>query len=89
MRVFNIGLGKSYSVREVCDAVAQVTGRRIPLRISARREGDPPVLCASPHRIMRELDWRPQQSSLHEILESAWNWKRKQFEAVTALSASR
>jgi UDP-glucose 4-epimerase len=89
MRAYNIGLGKSYSVREVCDSVARVTGRPIPLRISARREGDPAVLCASPKRIMSELGWKPEHSSLHEILESAWNWKRKQFGAMTALSASR
>ena len=44
MRAYNIGLGKSYSVREVCNAAAEVTGRAIPLRVSARREGDPAVL---------------------------------------------
>src|SRR5215831_1256374 len=71
MRAFNIGLGTSYSVREVCKAAAEVTGRTIPLCISARREGDPAVLCASPKRIMQELDWKPEHSSLRGIIESA------------------
>jgi UDP-glucose 4-epimerase len=88
MRAYNIGLGRSYSVREVCNVVAEVTGREIPLRVSARREGDPAVLCASPKRIMRELGWNPDHSSLQEIIESAWQWKRKQLRLAIAVSAN-
>jgi UDP-glucose 4-epimerase len=87
MRAYNIGLGRSYSVREVCKAAVQVTGRAIPLRVSARREGDPAVLCASPKRIIRELGWNPEHSSLREIIESAWQWKRKQLSLVMAVSS--
>jgi UDP-glucose 4-epimerase len=86
MRAYNIGVGTSYSVREVCKAAVEVAGRPIPLRVSARREGDPAVLCASPRRIMQELGWRPEHSSLHEIIESAWRWKRGQL--VTSMAAS-
>jgi UDP-glucose 4-epimerase len=88
MRAYNIGLGKSYSVREVCNAASDVTGRTIPVRISARREGDPAVLCASPQRIMRELGWKPEHSSLHEIIESAWQWKQKQMSLRLATSSN-
>jgi UDP-glucose 4-epimerase len=89
MRAYNIGLGKSYSVREVCDAAAEVTGRNIPLRVSARREGDPAMLCASPKRIMHELGWNPQHSSVREIIESAWQWKRKQLSVVMSVSGAK
>jgi UDP-glucose 4-epimerase len=88
MRAYNIGLGRSYSVREVCSAASEVTGRTIPVRISARREGDPAVLCASPQRIMRELGWSPEHSSLHEIIESAWQWKQKQMSMRLVASSS-
>jgi UDP-glucose 4-epimerase len=83
MRAYNIGLGKSYSVREVCNATAEVTGHTIPLRVSGRREGDPAVLSASPKRIMNDLGWNPQHSSLQEIIESAWQWKRKQLSVMS------
>jgi UDP-glucose 4-epimerase len=89
MRAYNIGLGKSYSVREVCNAAAEVTGRAIPLRVSARREGDPAVLCASPKRIMHELAWNPKHSSLQEIIESAWQWKRKQPGLLMSVTGAR
>ena len=93
MRTYNIGTGVSYSVRELCVAAQEATGRKIPFRIAARREGDPPELCASPRRIMEELGWKPEHSSLREILESAWslkqkNWKQKQLKHAGA-AASR
>lgn len=89
MRAYNIGLGKSYSVREVCQAASEVTGRAIPLRVSARREGDPAVLCASPRRIMHDLGWNPEHSSLEEIIESAWRWKRKQPTLLMSVSGAK
>jgi UDP-glucose 4-epimerase len=88
MRAYNIGLGQSYSVRQLCEAVAEVTGRSIPVRVSARRAGDPPVLCASPRRIQQELHWKPEHSSLREILNSAWQWKQKQL-GVCATASPR
>jgi UDP-glucose 4-epimerase len=66
-----------------------VTGRVIPLRVSARREGDPAILCASPKRIMHELGWSPEHSSLQEIIKSAWQWKRKQLSVVMSVSGAR
>ncbi len=75
MRSYNIGLGQSYSVRQVCKAVEKAVGRELPIRVEKRRPGDPAVLCASPARIMRELGWKPKHSSLEEIISSAWQWK--------------
>ncbi len=86
MRAFNIGLGESYSVRQICATAEQVTGQSIPVRIGARRAGDPPVLCANPRRIMQELGWKPQHSSLKEIIGSAWRWKQKQLSLRAAAS---
>lgn len=76
MRAYNIGLGESYSVQAVCRAVEKMVGHAVPTRIENRRPGDPAVLCASPARIMREMGWKPQHSSLEEIISSAWKWKR-------------
>lgn len=78
MRAFNIGLGTNYSVRQICQEAERVTGRSISVRIGPRRAGDPPVLCASPRRLMQELNWKPAHSSLQEIIGSAWQWKTNQ-----------
>ena len=76
MNVFNIGTGESHSVREMVRVVEAVTGKRVPVAVADRRPGDPATLCASPARIMGELEWKPRHSDLTNIIESAWSFHR-------------
>jgi UDP-glucose 4-epimerase len=89
MRSYNIGLGESYSVRQIVEAARTITGKTIRVRTGERRPGDPPVLCARPDRILTELGWRPQHSSLEEIIGSAWCWKAKQLSLSPSASGKR
>jgi UDP-glucose 4-epimerase len=74
-RAYNLGCGgRGYSVREVIAAASHVTGRRIPMRVAARRPGDPATLVAGSERIQRELGWRPRHQQLESIVASAWSW---------------
>jgi len=74
---FNVGTGTGYSVFEVIRAVEQVTGRKVPFRIGARREGDPASLVAASGKLQNELGWRPRSSGLLEIVEDAWRFAEK------------
>ncbi|MBO0911120.1 MAG: UDP-glucose 4-epimerase GalE [Acidobacteria bacterium] len=74
---YNIGTGKSHSVREVVASVERVTGKSVEVRLRGRRAGDPAVLCASPAKLERELAWQPRASELDSIVQSAWEWKLK------------
>jgi UDP-glucose 4-epimerase len=77
MRAYNIGCGRGYSVREVVRMAEEVTGTKISVRIASRRAGDPAVLCASPAKLMGELDWKPVHSDLREIINTAWHWYQR------------
>ena len=46
-RVYNLGNGTGFSVRQVIDVCAEVTGTEIGVDVTARRPGDPAVLVAS------------------------------------------
>lgn len=72
--VYNLGYGSGYSVAEVVEMARQVTGKWISTEAAPRRVGDPPVLIASPDKIMRDLGWNPRHSELDRIIESAWRW---------------
>ncbi len=76
-RAYNLGSGRGASVREVVETCRRVTGRAIPVRIAPARPGDPPLLVADESLARRELDWSPQNSSLEEIVASAWHWHRE------------
>ena len=75
--VFNLGIGRGYSVREVVEICRRVTGREIPVREAPRRPGDPAVLVADPSKAMRELGWRPRFTELAPIVGTAWAWLQK------------
>src|SRR5207249_4371824 len=85
--VYNIGTGHSYSVREVCEAAAKISKRKINVQLAPRREGDPAILCASPRKLIEELGWEPRRSSLDEILMGAWQWEQTQCEHLGATEA--
>lgn len=74
-RIYNLGNGAGFSVREVYEAAVRVTGRPIPLEVGPRRPGDPPVLVASAERARRELGWVPRRPSVEAMIESAWRWR--------------
>lgn len=71
---FNLGTGRPYSVRQVIGAVAQQAGQAVPQQNAPRRPGDPPALFADPRRAKSVLGWSATQSSLEEIVASAWRW---------------
>jgi UDP-glucose 4-epimerase len=71
-RVFNLGNGTGFSVREVIAAARNVTGIEIPTREAPRREGDPPRLVASSERIKAELGWEPHKPTLEQMVGDAW-----------------
>ena len=69
----NLGTGRGYSVQEILAKVKEVTGRAVPVRIVARRPGDPPALVADPSRAEELLGWKATRS-LDDIISTAWNW---------------
>jgi UDP-glucose 4-epimerase len=77
---WNLGNGSGFSVREVIASAERVTGRRIPVRESDRRPGDPARLVASSGKMLN-AGWRPQYPGLDEIIASAWEWKRQRAAA--------
>ena len=70
--VCNLGSGAGASVKAVVAAAERVVGRSIPRTQGPRRAGDPPALVAAIDRAREVLGWRPERSSLDEMIGSAW-----------------
>jgi UDP-glucose 4-epimerase len=79
--VFNVGTGAGQSVLEVLRAVEQVTGRKVPHDIGARRAGDPAILVANSEKLQRLLGWKPKFPGINDIVATAW-----QFESQRAVA---
>jgi UDP-glucose-4-epimerase GalE len=75
-RAFNLSNAKGYSVREVIAAAERVCGCQIPVKIGARRPGDPPVLIGSSALAQQILGWKASRSDLEVQIADAWRWIR-------------
>jgi UDP-glucose 4-epimerase len=75
-RIYNLGNGKGFSVKEVIEVTRKVTGNPIKAEIAARRAGDPAILIASSEKAVNELNWKPKYDSLETIIETAWKWHK-------------
>ena len=73
----NCGYGRGFSVREVLDEVARVSGKRLSVTESARRAGDPPQLVAAAQRIRETLHWAPRHEDLPGIVATALAWEQR------------
>lgn len=76
-RIYNLGSGDGYSVKQVIGACREVTGHPIPAELAPRRAGDPATLVASSEKIKSELGWDPRRTDLTTIVTDAWNFTRQ------------
>jgi UDP-glucose 4-epimerase len=70
-RAYNVGSGRPSTVHDVIATAEAMTGRRVPRRHTAAAH-EPATLFADSTRIRSELGWRPEKSSLSEIIWDAW-----------------
>ena len=73
-RIYNLGTGKGYSVREVIKCAEKVTSKTISVLECNRRFGDCSKLVSSSLLANKELDWSPIRSNLDQIIKDAWKW---------------
>jgi UDP-glucose 4-epimerase len=72
---YNLGSGDGVSVRQIMDAVAEVTGIALEPELAPRRPGDPPRIVASGELAARDLGWAMRHSLL-QMVQSAWDARR-------------
>ncbi len=73
-RVFCLGTGTGFSVREVVDQARVVTNRAVPLVEGPRRAGDATRLVSGSARARAELGWQPVRSTMRQMIGDAWRW---------------
>ena len=73
-RVFNLGTGRGFSVREVVEHSRAVTNREVPVVEGPRRPGDAVRLVSGSRRAEQDLGWQPVRSTLPQMIADAWRW---------------
>ncbi|MBM9512998.1 UDP-glucose 4-epimerase GalE [Desulfogranum marinum] len=75
---FNLGSETGTSVKEIIDITASVSDTRVPFEYGPRRDGDPPLLVANAEKAKRILLWKPRFSETSTIIQSAYDWHKRQ-----------
>jgi UDP-glucose 4-epimerase len=73
-RIFNLGTGSGFSVREVINHSGSVTNKDVPIVEGPRRDGDCAKLVSGSSRAQAELGWTAKRSSLDQMIADAWRW---------------
>jgi len=74
--IYNLGLGKGYSVLEMIAAMSKAVGHDIPYKITDRRPGDVTISLADPSKAKAELNWTAARP-LEKMCEDLWRWQTK------------
>jgi UDP-glucose 4-epimerase len=83
-RIMNCGYGHGSSVLDVINAVKRISGVDFPVKLDARRPGDPPALTADSRLIREVLGWTPRHDDLDFIVRTALDWERKRAGSAAA-----
>lgn len=76
-QIFNIGSGRSYSVREIIKIGEKIFKKSFKVVETGPRFGDPARVVFDPYEANQALDWRPKHESLEKIIEETWNLIKK------------
>lgn len=74
--VFNLGTGVGYSVLDMIKAFEEVSGKKVPYKIVARRPGDLATVYSSPEKSLKELGWKAEYNLL-DMCRDSYNWQSK------------
>jgi len=72
--IFNLGSGDGFSVQQVVDVVANVTGNNTPAKEGPRRPGDCAKLVSGSTRAHQVLGWTPTRSTMEQMVRDAMRW---------------
>ncbi|KAI4588015.1 hypothetical protein MJG53_002423 [Ovis ammon polii x Ovis aries] len=75
-RIYNLGTGTGYSVLQMVQAMEKASGKKIPYKVVARREGDVAACYANPSLALKELGWSAALG-LDRMCEDLWRWQKQ------------
>ena len=73
-RAINLGTGVGYSVLDMVRAFEQASGKPVPYKVMARRDGDIASCYADPSLALDLLGWRAERG-LADMCADAWRWQ--------------
>ena len=74
--IYNLGTGTGYSVLDMVKSFEEITGNKVPYKITPRRPGDIATCYSDPKKAKEELGWEAKKG-IKEMYEDSWNFIQK------------
>ncbi len=72
VKIFNIGTGTGWSVKQVVSAVERITGKSVNVQTADRRPVDVAIAVADNAKIRTELGFELKHSDLETLIQTSW-----------------
>jgi len=82
LKFYNLSTGKGASVLDVIKSFEKVSGIKIPVEYTGRRQGDVPAYYANSELAEKELGWKASKS-LDEMIQDVWRWQSENPQGYT------
>lgn len=77
-KVYNIGTGKGYSVKQLVDSFTQINQVKLPFKYVQEREGDIPEVFCDASKAQKELEWTAHKT-IDNICHDAYNFAKQKY----------
>ncbi|MBK8066822.1 MAG: UDP-glucose 4-epimerase GalE [Rhodanobacteraceae bacterium] len=84
--LLNFGYGRGVSVRTVVNAAESLSGRRLPVRLVARRPGDAACVISNPRRFRDKFGQLEAHGTVRQMLEDTLRWYLHRSRRTVSLS---
>ena len=74
--IYNLGTGTGYSVLDMVKSFEEITGNKVPYKITQRRPGDIATCYSDTKKAKEELGWEAEKG-IKEMCEDSWNFIQK------------
>ncbi|MCX4028341.1 UDP-glucose 4-epimerase GalE [Endozoicomonas sp. SM1973] len=82
-QAYNLGVGNGYSVLDMVEAFARISGKPVPYQITDRRSGDIDACYANPTLAKQTLNWETTKT-LEDMIYDTWRWQQQNPEGYTS-----
>ena len=72
--IYNLGTGTGYSVLDMVKSFEEITGKKVPYKITQRRPGDIATCYSDTKKAKEELGWEAKKG-IKEMCEDSWRWQ--------------
>ena len=75
--VYNLGAEKGYSVLNIIKEFENILGKKVKIKKTHKRDGDPSILIANAKKFYNKFNWKPKYSNINNIVKTEYFWREK------------